>query len=445
MKIVVLGAGIVGVTTAWELLRDGHDVTLVDRHPAAAAETSFANGGQISPSHADPWAAPGSVIRALRWMLDPAAPLKLVPSFDLAQLGWFGRFAANLQCPASRREHRTHGAPRALQPRPPASVQQRREVDLQPAPDRPVAHLPAMPRRSRRRSPRPSGLPGLGCERLPVSVDECIAIEPALKPVADWLAGGFTSPGDESGDARLFAQRLTKLARKKGLVLRLGETVEGLDRDGGRIRAVRLAGGEPVETEAVVCALGAFSTPFMRGLGVMLPVQPAKGYSITVPAKPARAAPKVALIDDARKLVFSRLGGSVRIAGMAEFAGLRYLDPGAAAEGAGAPRVRCAARAASPPGRGRRSPVLGGPQAADPGRRAGDFADTGRGALSQYRAWHARLDHGDGLRPPTRRHHRRPCLGPAGRRIRAEPVLTVDAMPILAHLRPTAGPFSAMA
>ncbi|MEQ8664463.1 MAG: D-amino acid dehydrogenase [Rhodospirillales bacterium] len=327
MKIAVLGAGIVGVTAAWELLRDGHDVILIDRHAVPASETSHANGGQISPSHADPWAAPGSLVRALRWMIDPAAPLRLLPSFDLAQLGWFSRFVSNTS--AGRHAENTERMARLAlysldRLRRFNSAEKlsynRRQSGL--------LHIFRDPEAFEAAKPQAARVTELGCDRLPVSVDECIAIEPALKNVSKQLVGGFTSPGDESGDARLFAERLARLSRNKGLVLRLGVAIEGLVREGGRVRAVKLAGDERLDVDAVVCALGAYSNPFLRDLGLSLPVQPAKGYSITVPAKPARAAPKVALIDDARKLVVSRLGGSVRIAGMAEFAGFDTSIPG---------------------------------------------------------------------------------------------------------------------
>lgn len=327
MKIVVLGAGIVGVTAAWELRRDGHDVTLVDRHAVPAAETSFANGGQISPSHADPWAAPGTLLRALRWTVDPAAPLKLTPSLDVARLGWFARFVAN--CGRARHAENTERMARlALYSRDRLRQFNSTEKLAYNRRQTGLLHIFRDAAAFEAAKPQAARVTELGCERLPVSVDECIAIEPALKNASKQLVGGFSSPGDESGDARLFAERLTRLAKKRGLVLRLGETVEDLVREGGRVRAVELAGGERLDADAVVCAMGAFSTPFLRGLGLSLPVQPAKGYSITVPSKPARAAPKVALIDDARKLVVSRLGGQVRIAGMAEFAGFDTSVPG---------------------------------------------------------------------------------------------------------------------
>lgn len=330
MKIVVLGAGIIGVTTAWELLADGHDVTLVDRQARVAAETSFANGGQISPSHADPWATPGGLWRALKWMADPAAPLKLSPSFDAALLGWLARFARN--CDASRHAENTRQMARLakysrdrlrLLNTGTKIAYNRRQTGL--------LHLFRNARAFDAVKPQAERITELGCPRLPVSADECIAIEPALRSVANQLVGGFTSPEDESGDARLFAERLTKAAKKKGLTLRLGVAVEGTVRASpgrGGVRGVRMADGKVIDADAVVCALGSFSASFLRGLGIMVPVQPAKGYSITVPAQPAKSAPKVALIDDERKLVVSRLGGKVRIAGMAEFAGFDASVPG---------------------------------------------------------------------------------------------------------------------
>lgn len=327
MKITVLGAGIIGVTTAWELLADGHDVTLVDRQPMVAGETSRANGGQISPSHADPWASPGALWRAVRWMADGDAPLKLTPRLDLTLWSWLARFAANCD---SKRHHRNTEAMANLARYSRDRLQSlngaikigygRRQVGLLHVFRDPKAYAA-----SRAQAERVSDL---GVPRTPVSVDECLAIEPALTAIRDQLTGGYHSPDDESGDAHVFATRLANQAKRKGLKLRLNAVVSGLEIAGGRVQGVRLADGEVFEAEAIVCAMGAFSTPFLRDHDIMLPVQPAKGYSITVPAKPAKAAPKVALIDDERKIVVSRLGGKVRIAGMAEFAGLDASVPG---------------------------------------------------------------------------------------------------------------------
>ena len=334
MHIVILGGGIIGITTAWELLADDHTVTLVERRPAVAAETSHANGGQISPSHADPWATPDAIWRGIRWMFTPNAPLRLMPRFDTALFGWLGRFAAN--CDRRRHAINTERMARLalysrdrlqqFNDREKLAYNRRCDGLLHVFRDRRALHM------ARAQAER---ITELGIPRLPVSPSACVAIEPALKAVAGELCGGYHAPEDESGDARLFARRLARLAQKKGLILRLGEHVNGVVRD-ARVRAIRLANGGEIEADAVVCALGAYATPFMRDLGVVLPVQPAKGYSITVPAQPARAAPKVALIDDERKLVVSRLGGKVRIAGTAEFSGFNTSVPG--------PRPRLLAR-----------------------------------------------------------------------------------------------------
>jgi len=326
MKITILGAGIIGVTTAWELLADGHDVTLIDRQAMVAGETSRANGGQISPSHADPWAAPGTLCRAVRWMADSKAPLKLTPGFDLALLGWLARFAAN--CDAGRHARNTEAMARlALYSR--QRLQSLNDTIRIGYGRRQDGLLHIFRNRdafeaSRRQAER---ITELGIPRTPVSVDDCLDIEPALTAIRGQLAGGYTSPDDESGDAHVFATRLANQAKRKGLDLRLRTTVLGLEIVNGRVRGVQL-GDEVHEADAVVCALGAFTTPFLREHDIMVPVQPAKGYSITVPARPAKSAPKVALIDDERKIVVSRLGGQVRIAGMAEFAGLDASIPG---------------------------------------------------------------------------------------------------------------------
>ncbi len=326
MHIVVLGAGVIGVTTAWELAKDGHRVTVVERRASVAAETSRANGGQISPSHADPWAAPGAIGRAALWMFDPRAPLKLTPSVDMGLVDWLRRFMAN--CRADRHAANTEAMLRlalysqqrlaAFNDETKLNYNRRTEGILH------IYRDAGAFEGARRQADR---VTELGCERRPVSAEECTAIEPALKPIAKRLAGGYASPADESGDARLFTERLARLAKKQDVRFRFDCRVTGLVREGTHFRAVKTDDGE-IEADAAVVALGSWSRPFLKPFHIDLPVQPAKGYSVTLPAKPARAAPKVALIDDERKIVTSRLGGQVRIAGMAEFAGFDASVPG---------------------------------------------------------------------------------------------------------------------
>jgi D-amino-acid dehydrogenase len=320
LRVTVLGAGVVGVTSAWYLAQAGHEVTVIDRQPEAARETSFANGGQISVSHAEPWANPRAPAQVLKWLGRPDAPLLFRPRADPAQWSWGLRFLA--ECLPWRTRANTlailalarHSQARLRELRAEAGIEYHGLT-------RGILHLFTERRDWEAAAPRAELVRRHGLEAKLLSAGECVALEPALEGSAVPLMGGLYAPGDESGDARLFTQRLAERTASRGVCFRFGERVLALDAAGDRIDGVRLEDGPPPEADAWVVALGSYSPLLLRPLGIRLGVYPVKGYSVTIPTGPGDRAPTLSLTDEARKLVFSRLGDRLRVAGTAELAG----------------------------------------------------------------------------------------------------------------------------
>lgn len=319
MKLVVLGAGVVGVSSAWYLAKAGHQVTVLERQSAAGLETSFANGGQISVSHAEPWSNPHAPLRALAWMRREDAPLLFRPRRDAALLDWSLRFLRECT-PRRTRENMRQIVTLALYSRRQLQAL-RAETSLSyDHLERGILHVYTDRREFATAIRAAATLREFGCERQTVSADECIAIEPALAAARSLLVGGDFTAGDESGDAHRFTQQLAALCAKRGVVFRYGVAVDRLITSGGRVSAA-FAGGESFHADAYVVALGSYTPLLLRPLGLHLPIYPAKGYSATLPLAADSVAPSVSLTDDGHKLVFSRLGQRLRIAGTAEFNG----------------------------------------------------------------------------------------------------------------------------
>jgi D-amino-acid dehydrogenase len=317
---VVLGAGVVGTAAAWFLSRRGHEVTVIEREPAAGLETSFANGGQVSPCHAEPWANPGTPKQALKWMFRADAPLVFKWwRYDPTLWAWLIRFLAN--CTPGRTRINTDRTLRvAIYSR--ACLQAlRAETGI--AYDEKtlgILHVYRNPKTFEHAQGASALMASLGLKRDVKTVAEAVAIEPALQTVAHELAGAIFTPDDESGDAHKFTQRLAGLAEKNGVLFCFNTTVTGFKRDGDRIEAVVTDRGD-VKGDAYLMAMGSWSTPWARQLGLHLPVYPAKGYSATLPVTDPAKAPLVSITDDEHKMVYSRLGDRLRCAGTAELAG----------------------------------------------------------------------------------------------------------------------------
>ena len=327
MKILVLGAGVVGTTTAWYLARAGHQVAVVDRQPQAGMETSFANGGQISVSHAEPWANPHVFARLRQWLGRPDAPLLWRWRADPAQLAWGLRFLAECRPGATRRNIAAIVA-LALYSRSQLG-QLRAELGLQyDQLTRGILHIYTNRQEFAAARVAARTMRAYGVERESVDVDACLEIEPALSDARHLLVGGDYTRADESGDAHRFTQALAERASGAGVVFRHGLVIDKLAPGGRQLAGVvargesgKSSGGELLTADAYVVALGSYSPLLLKPLGIRIPVYPAKGYSLTLPLAPESRAPSVSLTDDERRLVFSRLGDRLRVAGTAEFNG----------------------------------------------------------------------------------------------------------------------------
>ena len=331
MKVLVLGAGVVGVCSAWYLAKAGHEVTVLDRQPAAALETSFANGGQISVSHSEPWSNPHAPLRALSWMGREDAPLLFRLRWDPALFDWSLRFLRECT-PGRTRENIRNIVALATYSR---SQLQALRAETSIAYDhleRGILHVYTDRQEFAAAAEAAALMREFGCERRVINADECVAIEPALKAARPLLVGGDYTAADESGDAHRFTQQLAGLCAARGVTFRYGATIEKMATAGGQVAGV-VAGNELFTADAYVAALGSYTPLLLRPLGICLPVYPAKGYSATVALGEHSVAPSVSLTDDGHKIVFSRLGQRLRIAGTAEFNGYNTeLNP-----------VRCAA------------------------------------------------------------------------------------------------------
>jgi len=324
MKVIVLGAGVIGTIAAWFLSKAGHEVTVIDRQPVAGNETSFANGGQISVSHAEPWANPSAPLKVLKWLARDDAPLLFRPRFDTAQWRWCAQFM--LEClPARTRHNITQIVRLGLYSR--ATLQAlRAETDI--AYDhlqRGILHFYTDQREFDAAVEPAQVMRDHGCEIDMIDADGCVRIEPALASARSRLVGGSFTASDESGDAHKFSIELAKLAAARGVRFLTGTRILGLTRADDRIESVRVvdADGIPatVTADAYVMALGSYSPLLLKAVGIRAPVYPAKGYSITLPVGPQHTAPQVSLTDDEYKIVFSRLGDRLRCAGTAELNG----------------------------------------------------------------------------------------------------------------------------
>jgi D-amino-acid dehydrogenase len=320
MRIAVLGAGLIGVSSAWYLAEDGHEVVVVDRQPDAALETSFANGGQISTSHAEPWANPGAPWQALKWLGREDSPLLWRLRADPAQWAWGLRFLA--QCTRGRTRSNIVAILRlALDSRERLGAL-RRELGFDyDQLTRGILHFYTDEREFSHALPQAALMREYGCERVPKTAAECMEIEPALRHAQVPIVGGTYTASDESGDARKFAQTLASRCADKGVVFRYGREIAALDAGIDGIAGIRLADGSAIHADAYVVALGSYSPLLVKRLGITLPVYPAKGYSVTIPLETGSIAPTVSLTDDGHKIVFSRLGQRLRVAGTAEFTG----------------------------------------------------------------------------------------------------------------------------
>ena len=326
MHVLVLGGGVVGTTSAWFLRAAGHEVTVLDRQAGVALETSLANGGQVSVSHSEPWANPGAPLKILRWLGKDDAPLLFRLQPELRQWIWGLAFLGECLPHRTGRNIRRLVALGLHSRRTLAELRHGQALDYERGPYG-ILHF-YTDAHDFKASIKPAALMSeLGCERQSLSAEEAVALEPALASIRAQIVGADYCAEDESGDAHSFTHQLAVRAQAAGVRFLFNTTVTRLITAAGRITAVEALGadGWPVRlmADAVVVALGVQSVPLLTPLGLRLQIYPAKGYSATFDVTDPAAAPKVSLTDDEYKLVFSRLGDKLRVAGTAELAGHR--------------------------------------------------------------------------------------------------------------------------
>ncbi len=324
MKVMVLGAGVVGVASAWYLSQAGHEVVVVERQPGAGLETSFANGGQISVSHAEPWANPGVPAQLVKWLGREDAPLLFRLRADIAQWRWGISFMR--ECLPSRLRHNIAGILRlALHSRALLKALRAQTGIQYDHGERGILHFYTDTAQFDAALRAVRLMAEFGCDRVPQTPQQMAALEPALAHALPQLVGGDYVQADESGDAHLFTQRLAVLCAARGVSFVYGAEIESLAFGADRVACMRVrharGGTESLAGDAYVVALGSYSPALVRPLGIGLSIYPVKGYSVTIPISNAGAAPRVSLTDDEHKLVFSRLGERLRVAGTAEFNG----------------------------------------------------------------------------------------------------------------------------
>ena len=324
MKTIVLGAGLLGVTSAYYLRQLGHEVVVVDRQASPAAETSFANGGQISVSHAEPWANPSAPLKVLKWLGHEDAPLLFRLRADLRQ--WLWGLAFLRECTPARTRHNieqivhlgTYSRDMLQQ------LRAERGIDYDQRAQG-ILHFYTSQKEFDGAEAPAAQMRELGCDRRVISADDAVRIEPALAHIRPQLAGATYTAEDESGDANRFARELVARCREDGVEFLMSHTVTALREAGGAIDHVEATDSEGrfqrLRADAYVLAMGSLSPLVAAPLGIRLPIYPAKGYSVTLPVKDAAKAHQVSLTDDEYKLVFSRLGDRLRIAGTAELNG----------------------------------------------------------------------------------------------------------------------------
>jgi D-amino-acid dehydrogenase len=341
MKVVILGAGIIGVSTAWYLLEEGHEVTVVDRQADAALETSFANGAQISVSFCEPWANAEAPLKVLKWLMRDDSPLLFRPRLDPAQWRWGLSFLTQCTDGAFERNVEQLVALGRYSHESLKSLVEATGIEYQRL-ERGILHFFSSQKDFDAGAAGAELMRTHGVDRRVLNRDEVLKIEPALAAWGPRIAGGTYTPSDESGDARVFTQELARRCAARGARFLYQHDVVAIEKAGGEVSQVTVAdqpsGKKTVlKADAYVAALGSYTAPLLRPLGVSLNIYPAKGYSATLRLKHPERASVVSMIDDARKIAISRLGEFIRIAGTAELAGYdTSLDSSTS-------RVRCEA------------------------------------------------------------------------------------------------------
>ncbi|KAA8383748.1 D-amino acid dehydrogenase [Acetobacter sp. DmW_136] len=319
MKIIVLGSGVVGVTSAWYLAQAGHEVTVVDRQPEAGLETSFANAGQVSPGYSSPWAGPGVPFKSIKWLLMKYRPFVFWPIPDPHLWKWLVQMLENCTTTAY---NRNKGRMVRI-----AEYSRDMMMDLRATTaitydDRQQGTLQVF-----RTQKQLDGIAGdirvLEQYNVPYQVltrEGCVEAEPGLAASAHKIVGGLRLPGDETGDAFMFTQRLAAMAAEAGVTFHYDTRIRTMTNDGGRITGIETSRGQMV-ADSYVLSLGSYSPAMVRHLGLDLPIYPVKGYSLTANIVNEKQAPVSTIMDETFKIGITRLGERIRVGGTAELAG----------------------------------------------------------------------------------------------------------------------------
>lgn len=319
MKVLVLGSGVIGVTTAYYLNRAGHEVTVVDRQPEPAMETSRANGGQVSWGAGTPWAAPGIPLIALHWMFHRHSPLILRPRFDPAMWSWLFKMLAN--CTFARYAANKERMLRLARYSHECLVELRQQTGISyQASQHGLLELFHTGRELDNAEHDLVLLERAGVKCRLIDREACLAQEPALLRTSESIAGGLHFPEDESGDCFEFTQALATQSITNGVKYVLSTNIERLEANGNRIERIITDQGVMV-ADTYVLACGSYSPLLLRPLGITLPVYPVKGYSATITVTDSAAAPVGSITDSTYKVVITRLGNRLRAAGTAELTG----------------------------------------------------------------------------------------------------------------------------
>jgi len=319
MRVVVLGAGIIGVTTAYYLTRRGAEVTVLDRQAGPGMETSFANAGELSYGMTSPWAAPGVPVKAIKWLFMKHRPLFIWPLLSPTMWGWGLRMLANCNAQSyarnkSRMVRISNYSRDCL-----ADLMQEVSIDFDLR-ERGTLQLFRTEKQIKASTADQAVLAEYDSPYEVLDRDGCIAAEPGLSQVAEKFVGGLRLTADRTGDCRMFTMALAEKTAELGASFRYGVTVKGLAVEGDGIAGVDTDTGR-VTGDAYVCAMGPFAPGLLRGVGINLPIYPIKGYSITLPVTDDAAAPQSTIMDETHKVAITRLGDRIRVAGQAEIIG----------------------------------------------------------------------------------------------------------------------------
>ncbi|WP_185267399.1 D-amino acid dehydrogenase [Halopseudomonas xiamenensis] len=320
MKVLILGSGVLGVTSAWYLAKAGYEVTVVDRQPGPGLETSFGNAGMISPGYSAPWAAPGVPLKAIKWLLSEHAPLAIRPTSDPRQYRWMMQMLSN--CTEGRYAVNKERMMRLAEYSRDCLIQLRSDSGVNYE-HRELGTLQLL-RTQKQLDAATSDIAVLERCGVPYQLLDqagCIHHEPGLAPSKNKFVGGLRLPNDETGDCHLFTSQLAAKCVEMGVTFQFGHTITSLLANDDRIQAVKLANDEILSADCYVLALGSYSPQLVKPLGISLPIYPVKGYSLTLPVADPLMAPVSTVMDETYKVAITRFANRIRVGGMAELAG----------------------------------------------------------------------------------------------------------------------------